>query len=164
MTRQDAIIKGLGGAINSTDTPDATSISFSNGGSLEYITRMYHGVTYLFVLNMSSAEVETSLQPNFAIPSFDLQVIGEDRDLTTLEANGFIDRFDPYGMHVYAEVPIGLSALEVPEPTGVLVPIAAFALLRAVAVTAIMAMRESPQNLHRISAGSPKNLHDRLCA
>ena len=53
---KNAIITGVAPVLNSSDVPDVTTVTFSNG-SLECLTRSYGGLTYLIV-DMKSAGVE----------------------------------------------------------------------------------------------------------
>src|SRR5262249_21650126 len=53
MTRQDALIAGLGGVLNSGTDATRATVTFNNG-DLEGTWREYNGKKYLLVLNMSS--------------------------------------------------------------------------------------------------------------
>jgi hypothetical protein len=118
VTKQNAAITGLAAALNSDDAPDVNHLTFDNPGSLEYITRSYNGVTYLIVLNLSDQPTSTTFTADAASQIQDLQVLGEGRDLLPTDVNTFVDSFGPYDVHIYADVPLGMEALAVPEPAG----------------------------------------------
>jgi len=116
MTQQDTIIEGLAPVLNSSDTPDVTSVTLT-GGTLEAMTRAYLGVTYIMVLNEANATVNATISAPFTEDQNGLEVVGEDRTLPyTGNGSTFTDTFSPYGVHIYAEVPSGDFVVSVPEP------------------------------------------------
>jgi hypothetical protein len=116
MTRQDTIIEGLAPVLNSSDTPDVTSVTLT-GGTLEAMTRAYLGVTYIMVLNESNSTVNATMSAPFTEDQNGLQVLGEGRTLPyTGDGSTFTDSFSPYGVHIYAEAPSGSYVVSVPEP------------------------------------------------
>jgi hypothetical protein len=118
MTKQDSIIAGVAPVLNSSDTPDVTTVTFSNG-SLECLTKSYGGLTYLIVLNLSNGTVTSTILADFAQSGVSLQVLNEGRTLSAGDvANTFQDTFAPYGVHIYVETWNNSPAALVPEPTG----------------------------------------------
>jgi hypothetical protein len=130
MTKQNMTLTGLASAINSDDTPDIAVATFS-AGSIEYMTRAYNGVTYLIALNLSADSVSGTMSLALTDPTAaalgDLQVLGESRSLSPTEPNTYSDSFGPYDVHVYAESPLGVAALAVPEPSSALLMLAGIA-------------------------------------
>jgi hypothetical protein len=125
MTKQDTIIQGLAPVLNSTDTPDVTSVTLT-GGTLEAMTRAYLGVTYLMVLNLSNTNVNATISAPFTEDQNGLEVLGENRTLPyTGDGSTFTDTFTPYQVHIYAEAPGGAFVVSVPEPSTALLILAA---------------------------------------
>src|SRR5258706_3695022 len=65
MTKQDSIIAGVAPVLNSSDAPDVTTVTFSNG-SLECLTKSYGGLTHLIVLNLSQWTVTNPILADFS--------------------------------------------------------------------------------------------------
>jgi hypothetical protein len=121
ITTQDALIKSLGGVLNSGNDATNNLVGFNNA-DLEGTWREYNGRKYLFVLNMSSQKLTdvafttdglaglTGLAP--------LQVFNELRT-EQLAGGSITDSFLPYQLHVYstdltAQPQVG--GTPVPEP------------------------------------------------
>ncbi len=117
MTRQNGIITSLGAVLNSGEDPQISNITFDNG-NLEALVKTLDGVTYVIVLNLSNGWVSGNITADGLVLGGALQVLGEGRDLL-INGNEFSDSFGPYGVHIYAQVPLGLAAVQVPEPTSV---------------------------------------------
>ena len=114
MTKQDAAINGIAAALNSTDTPDVSTVTFGSG-SIEYITRSYGGITYLIALNKSSSTLTTTFSANFTMAQNGLSILGTNQTLIG-NGNSFSDTFAPYGVRIYAEGAPGATPLAIPEP------------------------------------------------
>jgi Beta-galactosidase len=122
ITRQDALIKSLGGVLNAGNDAMDNRVAFNNP-DLEGTWRDLNGKRYLFVLNMSS---QTLTGINFTTAGLSslnqLQVYNELR--SEILSGGVInDSFAPYQLHVYTTDPsagpqVVSGGIPVPEPAG----------------------------------------------
>jgi hypothetical protein len=120
MTKQNAVITTLATVLNSQDRPDVTNVTLTGG--LEAMTKSLDGVTYLFILNQTNAALTGNFSAAFTFGRAGLSVLGENRTLFSTDEDGhiFTDTFAPYGYHIYAEGPAGVTPLAVtftPEPS-----------------------------------------------
>src|SRR5207237_468100 len=103
MIKQDALIKSLGGVLNSGTDATRGTITLTNG-DLEGTWREYNGHKYLLVLNMSSQTLTDTSFTTAGLSSIgasSLNVFGELRS-EQVGANGYLnDTFAPYQLHVY---------------------------------------------------------------
>ena len=99
MTAQNGRITRLAGVLQTAIDPPAVGVRAEP--PLESTWRQVGGKTYLIVLNQSDGAVDDAaidvLGPS--VPPT-IAVRGENRTLTT-SANGFVDSFGPYAVHVY---------------------------------------------------------------
>lgn len=123
MTKQDALIKSLGGVLNSGTDATRGTVSFDNP-DLEGTWRDYNGKKYLLVLNMSSQTLTGatfSTAGLSALSGSSLAVFNELRD-ETVTTGAITDSFGPYQLHVYTNDLSGSGSANttvgtpVPEP------------------------------------------------
>jgi hypothetical protein len=129
MTKQNAAITGIARALNSSVTPDFSTVTFDNG-AMEYIVKKVNGVTYLIALNLSNLPLSTTFSMDPGLSIGDLTLLSDNSLVPNLGDNSFNDVFGPYDVKIYAEGPgIGTgNLLSIPEPACLAV-LAAFPLL-----------------------------------
>ena len=112
ITQQDAMISSLAPVICSGSVSNAQSLSFLNSPSLEGTWRIYNGVEYYFVLNLSASALNNV---NFTLPNLGpeevLGVYDQFRDIVTNGDGSVTDSFGPDQVNIYST-----DQTLVPEP------------------------------------------------
>jgi hypothetical protein len=112
ITQQDALITALAAVIDSGSASNPQSLSFANGSTLEGTWRIYNGVEYYFVLNLSDSALSNA---TFTLPNAgefgELGVYDQFRDIGVGSDGSVTDSFAPDQLNIYSTDPAN-----VPEP------------------------------------------------